>query len=362
MTFAAVILTSCLPSNWGKSYFLFDDAFLGLPHGKKNKTGWSTDAGTLEKLRDTHPVIPVVLEYRVMSKLKSTYADGLLKALDGQGRIHSTFQMTATATGRLSSTEPNLQNIPVRQDLGAKLREMFTVSQPGWVLCDADYSQIELRVLAHIAQDKVMQEAFQNDEDIHTVTACQVFQTAPEDVTPLMRRHAKAVNFGIVYGISDFSLAGDIGVSRAEAKAYIEGYLEKYAGVRAYMDNVIKQAHEDGFVTTLCGRRRAIPELFSKNHNIRKFGERAALNAPIQGTAADIIKIAMVAVDKRLRNENLKARLILQVHDELIVECPENEADTVSVLLRQEMEGAFPLKPSLKAEAFIGRNWAEAKE
>jgi len=334
---------------------------LGLPHGKKNKTGWSTDADTLESLRGIHPVVPSVLEYRTLSKLKSTYANGLLQALDDNSRIHSTFQMTATVTGRLSSAEPNLQNIPVRQELGAHLREMFVAGHPGWVLVDADYAQIELRVLAHIARDAVMQQAFREGQDIHAVTAAQVFGVPPGAVSPAMRRDAKAVNFGIVYGISDFSLSGDLGVSRAEAKAYIDGYLEKYAGVRDYMRLVVEKAREDGYVATLFGRRRAIPELQSRNFNIRKFGERAARNAPIQGTAADIIKMAMVAVSRRLKQEGLSARLVLQVHDELIVECPETEAEAVKALLREEMEGVFALDPPLLAEAHAGRSWAEAK-
>ncbi|MCL2082934.1 MAG: DNA polymerase I [Oscillospiraceae bacterium] len=334
---------------------------LELSHGKKNKTGWSTDADTLEGLRQEHPAVQLILEYRTISKLKSTYADGLLRAMDGNNRVHSTFQMTASATGRLSSTEPNLQNIPVRQPLGAKLREMFIAHQPGWVLCDADYSQIELRVLAHISGDAVMRQAFKDGQDIHTATACQVFNARSQDITPLMRHHAKAVNFGIVYGISDFSLAGDIGVSRAEAKAYIESYLSKYAGVRAYMERIVQQAREQGYVTTLFGRRRTIPELSSRNHNIRKFGERVALNTPIQGTSADIIKAAMVAVDRRLRKEKLHAHLILQIHDELIAECPENEAERVKEILSYEMEHAFPMDPPLKAEAHTGYSWAQAK-
>lgn len=333
---------------------------LCLPHGKKTKTGWSTDADTLEGLRGIHPIVPAVLEYRTLAKLKSTYADGLLRVMDNTDRIHSTFQMTATVTGRLSSTEPNLQNIPVRQELGAQLREMF-IAPPGWVLVDADYSQIELRVLAHIAGDEVMRNAFRNGEDIHTVTASQVFGIPPGEVTPLQRRHAKAVNFGIVYGISDFSLSNDIGVSRAEAGEYIRGYLEKYAGVRQYMTEIVEAAHRDGYVTTLFGRRRAIPEIHSRNHNIRKFGERAALNAPIQGSAADIIKMAMAAVFRRLKEEALQARLVLQVHDELIVECPQSEAEQVKKLLQEEMENVFPLDPPLVAEAYAGKSWATAK-
>ena len=338
---------------------LFEE--LCLPHGKKNKTGWSTDADTLEALRDAHPIVPVILETRMLSKLKSTYADGLLAASEADGKVHSTFRMTATVTGRLSSTEPNLQNIPVRQELGARLREMFVPSEPDWVLADADYSQIELRVLAHIAPDETMRAAFASGLDIHTATAAQVFGVAPEAVTPLMRRNAKAVNFGIVYGISDFSLAADIGVTRAEARAYIDSYLENYHGVRGYMREIVEKAHADGYVTTLFGRRRYIPEVYSKNYHIRSFGERAALNAPIQGTAADIIKMAMVAVYKRLKREKLRARLVLQVHDELIAECPKDEAETVRRILQEEMENVYPLNPALVADAHVGTNWAAAK-
>jgi DNA polymerase-1 len=333
---------------------------LELPHGKKTKTGWSTDADTLEGLKDAHPIVPLILEMRMLHKLKSTYADGLLKASEG-GRCHSTFQMTATVTGRLSSSEPNLQNIPVRQELGARLREMFIPSEPGWVFAAADYSQIELRVLAHIAQDQAMREAFAAGTDIHAVTAAQVFGVELENVTPAMRRSAKAVNFGIVYGISDFSLAADIGVSRAEAKRYIENYLSKYEGVRRYMKEIVESAQENGYVSTLFGRRRAIPEIRSGNFHIRSFGKRAALNAPIQGTAADIIKMAMVAVYDRIAREKLRARLVLQVHDELIAECPLEEAEAVKKLLEEEMENVYPLDPRLLAEAKIGNSWADAK-
>jgi DNA polymerase-1 len=338
---------------------LFEE--LKLPHGRKTKTGYSTDADTLEQLRDFHPVIPVILETRTLSKLKSTYADGLLKAAGADGRVHSTFQMTATVTGRLSSTEPNLQNIPVRQELGAKLREMFVPSEPDWVFVDADYSQIELRVLAHIAGDETMRGAFAAGQDIHAATAAQVFAVPLGDVTPAMRRNAKAVNFGIVYGISDFSLAADIGSTRAEAKTYIENYLDRYPGVRRYMKEIVEKARADGYVSTLFGRRRYIPEVQSKNYHIRSFGERAALNAPIQGTAADIIKMAMVAVSGRIEREKLRARLVLQVHDELIAECPRKEAQTVQKLLREEMEGVYALEPKLVADAHTGGNWAEAK-
>lgn len=336
---------------------LFEE--LMLPSGKKTKTGWSTNADILEKLRGKHPIIEAVLEYRMLTKLKSTYADGLLKVISPDGRIHTSFQMTVTATGRLSSTEPNLQNIPVRRKLGAEIRRMF-VASPGKVLVDADYSQIELRLLAHISGDKAMQEAFLSGEDFHTVTASRVFNVPIEEVTPTLRSRAKAVNFGIVYGISAFSLAQDIGVYTNEAKAYMDAYMEKYSGVHEYMESIVKKAKEDGYVTTLYGRRRSLPELKSSNFNMRSFGERVALNMPIQGTAADIIKLAMVNVDRRLRSEGLEARLILQVHDELIVECPESEAERVSELLKYEMEHAAQLAVPLTVDVKTGKSWAEA--
>lgn len=337
---------------------LFDK--LGLPPVKKTKTGYSTNADVLEKLRDKHPIVEAVLDYRQLAKLKSTYVDGLTKVIAADGRIHTSFQNTITATGRLSSTEPNLQNIPVRTELGAELRKMF-VAPAGRVLVDADYSQIELRLLAHIAGDEHMIAAFRTGEDIHTVTASQVFGVPPEQVTHEMRRRAKAVNFGIVYGISDFSLSQDIGVTRAEAKAYMEKYFEKYSGVHAYMTQVVERAKADGYVSTLMGRRRWLPELKSSNFNLRSFGERVALNMPIQGTAADLIKKAMLRVDGRLRREGLEARLVLQVHDELIVECPEGEAEQVQRLLAEEMEHVAELAVPLTAEAHAGKSWAEAK-
>ena len=337
---------------------LFDK--LGLPPVKKTKTGYSTNADVLEKLRDKHPIVEAVLDYRQLAKLKSTYVDGLTKVIAADGRIHTSFQNTVTATGRLSSTEPNLQNIPVRTELGAELRKMF-VAPAGRVLVDADYSQIELRLLAHIAGDEHMIAAFRTREDIHTVTASQVFGVPPEQVTHEMRRRAKAVNFGIVYGISDFSLSQDIGETRAEAKAYMEKYFEKYSGVHAYMTQVVERAKADGYVSTLMGRRRWLPELKSSNFNLRSFGERVALNMPIQGTAADLIKKAMLHVDSRLRREGLEARLVLQVHDELIVECPEGEAEQVQRLLAEEMEHVAELAVPLTAEAHAGKSWAEAK-
>ena len=305
------------PKQLGK--VLFED--LGLPHGKKTKTGWSTNADVLEKLKD-HPLVADVLTYRQYAKLKSTYADGLLKVIDPDGRIRTSFQMTVTATGRLSSTEPNLQNIPTRTELGSKMREMF-VAAPGHVLVDADYSQIELRLLAHISGDTAMQQAFLSGADFHTVTAARVFHVPQDQVTHQMRSRAKAVNFGIVYGISAFSLSQDIGVTVQEAKEYMDRYFATYTGVKQYMTDVVDKAREQGYVETLWHRRRALPELKSSNFNMRSFGERVALNMPIQGTAADIIKLAMVRVHSRLAREGLAARLIMQVHDELIVECPE---------------------------------------
>ena len=332
---------------------------LMLPAGKKTKTGWSTNADVLEKLRGKHPIIDMILDYRMLTKLKSTYADGLLKLIDPDGRIRTNFQMTVTATGRLSSTEPNLQNIPVRKELGAQIRKMFIASE-GKVLVDADYSQIELRLLAHISGDEHMQAAFMSGEDIHRVTASQVFNTPLSEVTSLQRSRAKAVNFGIVYGISSWSLAQDIGVFPNEAKAYMDAYLEKYSGVREYMKNIVEKAKAEGYVKTLYNRRRALPELKSSNFNTRSFGERVALNMPIQGTAADIIKLAMVNVYNRLKAEELEAKLILQVHDELICECPEHEAQRVAELLSEEMSGAAKLSVPLTVDAKIGHSWAEA--
>ena len=332
---------------------------LGLPPIKKTKTGYSTNAEVLEKLQYQHPIVSLVLEYRQLTKLNSTYVEGLSKVIAPDGRIHTSFQNTVTATGRLSSTEPNLQNIPVRTALGAEMRTMF-VSRPGWVLVDADYSQIELRLLAHMSGDEEMIQAFRDGVDIHTVTASQVFGVSPDRVTSDMRRAAKAVNFGIVYGISPFSLSQDIHVSVAQAKSYMEKYFEHYAGVRAYMDGVVEQGKRQGYVSTLYGRRRWLPELKSSNFNTRSFGERVALNMPIQGTAADIIKLAMIRVENRLAQEGLQAQLVLQVHDELIVECPQAEADTVARLLTQEMEGVAQLAVPLTAEAKVGQTWAEA--
>ncbi|MBE6958331.1 MAG: DNA polymerase I, partial [Ruminococcaceae bacterium] len=337
---------------------LFDK--LGLPPVKKTKTGYSTNAEVLEKLKDKHPIIPAIMDYRVLTKLKSTYADGLMKVIGNDGRIHTTFQNLVTATGRLSSTDPNLQNIPVRTDLGAEIRKMF-VPKEGCVLVDADYSQIELRVLAHISDDAVMQKAFIDGQDIHTVTAAQVFGVAPENVTALQRRAAKAVNFGIVYGISEYSLSEDIGVSFWEAKEYIESYLSHYSGVRKYMKQVVEQTKQTGFTQTIFGRKRYIPEISASNYMIRQGAERIALNSPIQGTAADLIKIAMIRVDAALGKEFPEAKLLLQVHDELIVECPETIAPQVASLVSREMESIAHLAVPLTAEAKTGKSWYDAK-
>ena len=333
---------------------------LGLPPVKKTKTGYSTNADVLEKLKNKHPIIPAIMDYRMLTKLKSTYADGLMKVIAEDGRIHTTFQNLVTATGRLSSTEPNLQNIPVRTDLGGSIRKMF-VPREGCVLVDADYSQIELRVLSHIADDKNMQQAFVSGMDIHAVTASQVFGVPVEEVTSLQRRNAKAVNFGIVYGISEYSLSEDIGVPYYEAKEYIESYLAHYNGVRRYMKQVVADARDLGYTQTIYGRRRSIPELKSSNFNVRQGAERIALNTPIQGTAADLIKLAMLRVDKALRESFPEAKLILQVHDELIVECPEELAPAVAELVSREMEQVAALKVPLTAEAKWGRSWYEAK-
>ncbi len=338
---------------------LFDT--LQLPHGKKTKTGWSTNADVLEKLRWQHPIVEDVLRYRQYAKLKSTYADGLLKVIGPDGRVRTKFQMTVTATGRLSSTEPNLQNIPTRTELGSRMREMF-VAGPGNVLVDADYSQIELRLLAHVSGDEGMQEAFRSGSDFHTLTAAKVFHVPPEEVTGQMRSRAKAVNFGIVYGISAFSLSQDIGVTVVEAKEYMQRYFDTYQGVHHYMTEVVEKAREQGYVETLMHRRRNLPELKSSNFNMRSFGERVALNMPIQGTAADLMKLAMVRVEDRLHREGLAAKLIMQVHDELIVECPEAEQEQVKRLLEEEMSGVMQLSVPLPAEAHSGKTWLAAKE
>ena len=336
---------------------LFDK--LGLPPRKKTKSGYSTDAETLESLRAYHPVIEKILEYRTYQKLNSTYAEGLLKVIGEDGRIHSTFNQTETRTGRISSNEPNLQNIPIRTQLGSQLRKYF-VAKKGCVFLDADYSQIELRIMAHISQDPAMQEAFRHGADIHRATAARLYNVPPEEVTPRMRSSVKAVNFGILYGKGAFSLARDLGVSVKEADDFIKTYLGAYPKVKEYMDRVIQEGMEQGYVTTLYHRRRLLPELSSSNRNIRAQGERMALNTPIQGTAADVIKLAMVKVANRLHRENLKAKLILQVHDELIVECPTEEIEQASRILREEMEGAAQLSVPLTADVNQGKNWLEA--
>lgn len=336
---------------------LFEE--LGLPAKKKTKSGYSTNAEVLEGLREAHPAVPAILEYRTLTKLKSTYCEGLLKVIGADGRIHTSFNQVETRTGRISSLEPNLQNIPIRTELGREMRKFFTAKE-GCVLVDADYSQIELRVLADLANDENMIHAFNHGEDIHTITASQVFGMPVEMITKTLRSRAKAVNFGIVYGIGAFSLAKDIGVTRKEAQEYITNYLKHYSGVDAYMAHMIDLAKETGYSETLFHRRRYLPELSSSNHMLRAFGERVARNMPIQGTAADIIKIAMIKVDKRLREENLQAKLILQVHDELIVEAPEAEAEKVLAIVTEEMENACRMKVCLRADGAIGKTWYDA--
>lgn len=339
---------------------LFDK--LGLPAGKKTKSGgYSTNAEILEKLRPYHPIIHDILEYRKVTKLKSTYVDGLLKVADKDGRVHSSFRQTGTATGRLSSSEPNLQNIPIRTELGRALRKFFVPVSSDHRLVDADYSQIELRVLAAISGDKTMTDAFISGVDIHTSTAATVFGVAPDSVTAEMRKRAKAVNFGIVYGMGEFSLAEDLGISRAEAKKYIENYLASYPSVSAYLEGIVEEAYKNGYVTTLFGRRRYIPELAGQNKNLKHFGERVAKNSPIQGSAADIIKIAMINTAKALGESGIDARLVLQVHDELILEANAECADEAARLLEECMESAVKLSVPLIAKASIGETWFDNK-
>ena len=342
------------------SEILFDEDKLNLPHKKKTKSGYSTNAEVLESLRDKHPIINVILEYRALQKLKSTYCEGLLKVIDNDGRIHSTLNQTETRTGRISSAEPNLQNIPVRTEQGRELRRFF-VAKDGYALVDADYSQIELRVLAALADDKNMTDAFVNGVDIHSVTASQVMGIPLEDVTSADRRKAKAVNFGIVYGIGAFSLSQDIGTSVQEADRYIKGYLANYSGVAAFMENAKKSAKEKGYAETYFGRRRYLPELNESNAIRRGFGERVAMNMPIQGTAADIIKLAMIKVYDRLKNEFPKARLIMQVHDELIIEAPEDQAQEVAALLKDTMESACEMSVPFTVEVACGKTWYDTK-
>ena len=335
---------------------LFDT--MGLRHGKKTKNGWSTDAETLEKLRDI-PLVEDILQYRACQKLNSTYVEGLLKVIGEDGRIHTRFNQTEARTGRLSSDNPNLQNIPIRTEMGSKLRAYF-VAKPGCVLVDADYSQIELRILAHVTGDAHMQEAFLSGADIHRSTAAKIYNIRPEDVTPRLRSSAKAINFGIMYGKGAYSLSKDIGVSVKEAEAFLQTYLATFPNIDGYMEKTIADARQCGYVSTLFGRRRALPELNSNNHNIRASGERMARNTPIQGTAADVIKLAMVRVWRRLRDEKMESRLILTVHDELIVEAPETEAEKAAQILREEMEGCVHYAVPLSTDVHTGKNWLEA--
>ncbi|MBQ8409168.1 MAG: DNA polymerase I [Clostridia bacterium] len=332
---------------------------LMLPAGKKTKTGYSTGAEILEKLSKYHPIIDDILEYRQVTKLKSTYVDGLLKSAGSDGRCHTTFKQTGTATGRLSSQNPNLQNIPIRTEAGRRFRKYFVAKDEAHVLIDADYSQIELRVLAHVSGDENMIDAFLSGDDIHTATSCRVFGVAPEEVTVEMRKRAKAINFGILYGMGEFSLADDLKISRAKAKEYIESYLSGYPAIESYLEAVAAEAREQGYVTTMLGRRRYIPELAAKNKNLQAFGERVARNSPIQGSSADIIKLAMINIDKKLREGGTGARLLLQVHDELLIESPRECAEEVLELLKTEMENAVKLLVPLKVEAAIGDNWLE---
>ena len=332
---------------------------MGLPGGKKTKTGYSTSADVLEKLAPEHPVVGKVLEYRQLTKLNSTYADGLLQYIAADGRIHGKFNQTITATGRISSTEPNLQNIPIRMELGSRIRQVF-IPRPGYVFLDSDYSQIELRILAHMSGDENLIAAYNSDEDIHRITASQVFNTPLEQVTKTQRSNAKAVNFGIVYGISSFGLSQDLSISRKEAAKYIEKYFETYPGVHEFLDNLVASAKKDGYSVTMFKRRRPIPELSSSNFMQRSFGERVAMNAPIQGTAADIIKLAMIGVYHKLKEMGLKSRLILQVHDELLIETAADEVDTVRAILDEQMRNAAKLSVPLIVDTNEGNNWLEA--
>lgn len=334
---------------------------LGLPARKKTKTGYSTNVEVLEGLMELHPIVPQVMEYRKLTKLASTYVEGLLKVLAPDGRVHSTFNQTETRTGRISSTEPNVQNIPVRTELGSEMRRFF-VAKEGCLLVDADYSQIELRILAHIANDQNMIDAFRQKQDIHAITASQVFGYPLESLPHELRSRAKAINFGIVYGIGAFSLSKNIHVSVAEAKAYIDAYLRTYSGVARYQKEVVEQAEKDGFVSTIYGRRRDLADIHATNKTVKAFAERVALNTPVQGTAADIIKLAMIRVHERIQREKLQSRLILQVHDELIIEAPVDEVEQVKALLKEEMEGAAQLRVPLVADVSVGKTWYEAKE
>ena len=333
---------------------------LEMPYGKKTKTGYSTAADVLEKLAVEYPLVSKILEYRQLAKLKSTYADGLANFIEEDGRIHTNFQQTVTATGRLSSTDPNLQNIPIRMELGRMIRKVF-LPKDGYVFVDADYSQIELRILAHMSGDEMLIQAYREAQDIHRMTASQVFHTPFEEVTDLQRRNAKAVNFGIVYGISSFGLSQDLSISKKEAQEYIERYFESYPKIKEFLDGCVKKAKKDGYSVTMFGRRRPLPEISSSNFMQRSFGERIAMNAPIQGTAADIIKIAMNRVHRRLIDEGLKSRLLLQVHDELLIEAAPDEVDEVKKILDEEMKGAADLSVELEIDTHTGKNWYEAK-
>ena len=351
------------PINLNSTQQLGDLLFeqLGLPHGKKTSRGYSTSAEVLENLRDIAPeVIDPLLRYRQLTKLNSTYIEGLLRLTGAHGRVHSTFDQVATATGRISSSEPNLQNIPVRTEEGREIRQAF-LPQPGWVLLDADYSQIELRLMAHFSGDDAMLDAFRTGQDVHARTASEIFEVPLSEVDGTLRSRAKAVNFGLIYGISAFGLSRNTGVTQQEARTFISRYFAKYPGVKRFMDTAAADGAENGYALTLMGRRRYLPELQSANAMVREFGKRAAMNTPVQGTAADIIKLAMVRVHEALRREGLQSRLILQVHDELLLECPPEEATQAARILQEAMESVIELAVPLSAEVHQGSNWAEAK-
>ena len=333
---------------------------LNLPNGKKTKTGYSTAADVLEKLAPDYPIVSKILEYRQLAKLKSTYADGLANFIQEDGRIHGKFNQTVTATGRISSTEPNLQNIPVRMELGRLIRKVF-VPEEDYVFVDADYSQIELRILAHCSGDESLISAYKEARDIHRITASQVFHIPFDEVTDLERRNAKAVNFGIVYGISSFGLSQDLSITRKEAGEYIDNYFKTYPGIKTFLDDTVAHAKEQGYVVTLFGRRRPVPELESGNFMQRSFGERVAMNAPIQGTAADIMKIAMIGVNRTLKEKQMKSKLVLQVHDELLIEAYKDEVEEVKSILKKEMEEAASLSVPLDIDMHTGNSWYEAK-
>jgi len=333
---------------------------LGLPKGRKTKEGYSTDVDVLTRLARSHELPAEILAYRGMAKLKSTYIDALPQLVHPEtGRVHTSYNQTVTATGRLSSSNPNLQNIPVRTLEGKRIRQAF-IAPPGWCICSADYSQIELRVLAHLSGDENLLDAFASGADIHSRTAADVFGVFPEMVNPEMRRQAKVINFGVLYGMSAFGLARELGITQHQAQLYIDGYFRKYAGVRAYLDGILEGARRDGYVSTLLNRRRYLPEIASANMTVRQFAERMAVNTPIQGTAADLIKIAMIRIHRRLREEGLTARMIMQVHDELVFEVPATERETVLDRVKREMEGAYRLKVPLTVEIGFGANWDEA--